>query len=215
MEKKTNELMQNQLKNNSSYKNTINIASLMNGMPGAAFSIPQTKKGLKKISETLGYEYHVICDCENLVKEGELCEKCNISEKKNSKKNNFIVSIPVIPQLKSILSANYDQILNYLERQKCEGVMSDIDDGEAFKKIAADHPNSKILALTMNVDGACIFRSSKNSLWLTQLYLLFLPPKIRFRSENILLVTLYFGARKPNPFDLVSLLAVELENSEI
>lgn len=215
VDKKTKELMQNQLKNNSSYKNTMNIASLMNGMPGAAFSIPQTKRELKKISKTLDYEYHVICNCGILVKDGELCENCDLVAKKNSKKNNFIVSIPVIPQLKSILSANYEQIMNYLEREKCEGAIEDINDCEAFKTFAAVHPNAKILALTLNIDGACIFRSSKNSLWLTQLYLHFLPPETRFRTENVLVVTLYFGSKKPNPFDLISLLAAELENSEI
>lgn len=121
----------------------------------------------------------------------------------------------MLPQLKSILPADYDQIMSYLEREKCEGVMADIDDGVAFKKIAAEHPNTKILALTLNVDGASIFHSSKNSLWISQLYLHFLPPEIRFRPENILVVTLYFGSKKPNPFDLISLLAIELENSEI
>lgn len=215
VDRKTKELLQNQLKNNSSYKNTVNVAKLMNKMPGAAFSIPQTMKALKKNSAIPDYEYHIICDCENLVKDGELCKTCNKTAKKNSKKNNFIVSIRVIPQLKSILSANYDQIMSYLEREKCEGVITDIDDCEAFKKIATDHPNGKILALTLNIDGAAIFRSSKNSLWLSQLYLHFLPPEIRFRSENILVVTLYFGAKKPDPYHLISLLAMELDSTEI
>lgn len=80
---KTKELLQNQLKNASSYKNTENIAELMNGMPGAAFSIPQTTKALKKIAATLDYEYHVICDCQNLVKNGEMCIICNVIAKKN------------------------------------------------------------------------------------------------------------------------------------
>lgn len=53
-------------------------------------------------------------------------------------------------------ASNYAQILNYLEREKCKGVITDIDDCEAFKKIAADHPNEKIIALTLNIDGAAL-----------------------------------------------------------
>lgn len=67
----------------------------------------------------------------------------------------------------------------------------------------------------MNIDGATIFRSSKSSLWVTQLYQNYLPPEIRFRKENILIVSLYFGDKKPNPFHMVALLARELDDCEI
>lgn len=83
VDKKTKELLQNQLKNKSSYKKNVNFAELMNGMPGATFSIPQTKYGLKKISMAFNYEYHVICKCEKLVKNNDLCKTCNVIAKIN------------------------------------------------------------------------------------------------------------------------------------
>lgn len=39
-----------------------------------------------------------------------------------------------------------------------------------------------------------------------------MPPN---RPENILIVSLYYGATKPNPFNLLALVAQELEECEI
>lgn len=67
----------------------------------------------------------------------------------------------------------------------------------------------------MNVDGAQIFRSTTNSLWLVQLYQNYLPKKIRYHAENVLLSTLWYGRNKPNAFHLLSMLAQEIEQSEV
>lgn len=121
----------------------------------------------------------------------------------------------MIPQIESILAANFLQIMHHLERKRDKGYIADIEDSEAYKKIASKHPNKKVLSLTMNIDGANIFKSSKNSLWLTQVCLQFLPPAIRFLLENILIVSLFYGSKKPNVFDLVSFMARELDECEL
>lgn len=215
VDEKSEQLIKHHLENGMSYKNVENIAKMMNRMPGAELSIPDKKGKLKSviIKDRVTYEYHVFCKCDNLVKDGSKCEKCGTLAKKNSKTNNFLVSISLIPQVKSVLETNYDQIMQYIEREHDDMTLTDVDDGKAFKKIASEHPNINILPLTLNIDGAVVYRSKNSSLWLTQVYLDFLPPKIRFHPENILLVSLYYGTKKPNEFHLVSFLARELEQS--
>lgn len=157
----------------------------------------------------------MICKCENLVKDGDLCQKCGAHAKKNTKTSNYIAYIPLIPQIKMIFSSNYGKVIEYLTRERETGVITDIDDSIAYKNIKSKYPHSTVLSFTLNIDGANFHRSSKHSLWPTQLYQNYLPPSERYKTENILIVSLYYGTKKPNPFHLVSLLAQELENCEI
>lgn len=216
VEQKTIQLLQNQLKNHLTNTCTANVSKLMNSMPGAEFCIPSTTNRMKNLVEpSIPYDIYIICSCDSLVKNNEKCEKCNVLAKKNSKANNFIVSFPLIPQIQLVLSARLNQVMQYLNRGHGCGVISDIDDGKAFKRIASKHENSKILSFTMNSDGAAIFGSSKGSLWLTQVYQNYLPPSIRYQKENVLITSLYYGVKKPNPFHLVSHLANELDDCSL
>lgn len=215
VDEKLLQLIQHQLTNQLSLKSTTDTAKLMNSMPGAEFSLPETREQIKnRIQPQHSYDYLVICECKSLVKDGDVCEKCNIHAKKNSKKNNFIVSFDIIKQIKSILAQKYVQILEYLNRNHDEGILSDVDDGIAFKMIQEKYPHSKLLSFTMNIDGAAIHRSSKCSLWITQIYQNYLPPEIRFRPENILVVSLYYAAKKPDPILLLAHFAKGLHQAD-
>lgn len=209
-------LIQHQLQNGLSMRCTANTAKLLNSMPNSVMTIPENPKSIqRRIKVNLSYEYIVICECKSLVKDGEKCSSCGSRAKKNSITNNYVVSIPLVQQIKSVLSTNYEKIIKYLNRERKDGVVTDVDDGSAFKNIASKYPNAKVLGLTVNIDGANFHRSSKSSLWLTQIYQNYLPPNERYRPENVLIVSLYYGAKKPDPFNLVSFLAQELENCEI
>lgn len=48
-------------------------------------------------------------------------------------------------------------------------------------------------------DGIQIFKSSKNSIWGFFLAILELPYIDRFKIENVLLVSLWYGDKKPSP----------------
>lgn len=216
VDEKLSSLIEHRLRHGLTMRCTIDAAKMMNQMPGADVLVPETKKKIKHRSDVqFQCEYFVICRCENIVKDGELCSNRNTRVKKNSKTNNFIVSFPLVPQIKSALSTHYSEITEYLNREHEHGVLADIDDGTAFKNIAAKYPNVKILGLTMNIDGAAMYRSSKGSLWITQIYQNYLPPNMRYRPENILIVSLFYGVKKPNVFQLLSQLAMELDDCEI
>lgn len=210
------ELERMQLKNCMSQKNVTEVAKLMNSIPGTEFLLPEKANQLRKrVPVPAIYKCFVVCHCQTLLENNKMCDKCKMHAKINSKKNDFIVFFPIVEQIKKILSDKYDVIMKQLNREHHEGVICDIDDGTAFKQIQNKYPNSKLLSLTLNTDGAQVRRSSKNSLWITQLYQNYLPPEIRYRPENILISSLFYGPKKPDPMLLFSPLAKELDECEI
>lgn len=132
------------------------------------------------------------------------------SQKNNQKKNNFIVYFPLIPQICQIICKHFQSIMEFLEREHCDDSITDVDDGNLYKNLIQREP-SMLLTLTMNVDGANIFKSSNSSLWPVQFYLNFLPPALRYLPENIVVTTFYYGLKKPDMTTLLLLTAKELD----
>lgn len=110
------------------------------------------------------------------------------------------------------MNKNIKEILGFLRNHKRSGIISDTDDGILFKKIQKKHQHTFVLSLTINIDGAAIYASSKNSLWLIQAYQNYLPANIRYKPKHVLLIGLFFGSKKPDVFDLMYPLAKELDN---
>lgn len=162
-------LIKHQIENNLTMRCTAKTAKILNSMSNCGVSLPESEISIKsKMKVSLTPQYFVICRSENIVKNGELCTDCGFAEKKNAKTNNYIVSIPLLPQIQSVLSRNYNKIMHYLNRERELGVITDADDGHSFQNISSKYPNANVLGLTVNIDGANFHRSSKSSLWLTQ-----------------------------------------------
>lgn len=103
-------------------------------------------------------------------------------------------------------------IINYASKEQTENVLQDLQDSSFFKKVADKYDEDQIiLPITFNTDGAKIFAPSKTSLWPIQVTLGFLPPKIRFLNENISIVGLYCGERKPDIQTIVVPFAEEMQ----
>lgn len=207
------ELVQMQIKSKFSNKATTNIVKFMNEMPNAAITLPNNKNAIQRlISQKIDHKFLITCDkCSELVEDGGTCEKCDRVMTKNSKKNNFIVYFPLEPQIRLILNQNFEAIIGFLNRKHANDVLSDIDDGMLYQKMSAENPHIYILTFTVNLDGANIFKSSRDSLWPVQLYLNFLPPEIRYLPENIIISSLYYGRKKPNMVDMLYPLAAEMD----
>lgn len=209
-----NKVVDVQVKNHLSYEATSSVVKLMNNMPNSELKLPEDVKSIKSYSiQELDHKFFVKCEeCDELVEHNTKCLKCQRILKRDSKKNNFLVYFPLEPQIRKFLHKYFDEIINYLNREHVEGVVSDIDDGLLYKQIREKNPSDLyILSLTLNADGANIFKSSSDSLWPIQLYLNFLPPAVRFLPENIVVSTLYYGRKKPNMTDLLHLIAVEID----
>lgn len=211
--KKVNEVINVQIKNQFSYEATSNVFKLLNEMPGSIIQLPVDKRSTKSLTYKK-FEYNILVVCGN-------CDEINFNRSEcacgqlmvmNSKKNNFLIHFPLEIQVRLILERHFDIILEYLNRKHVYGKMSDIDDSQLYKKIREKNAFSYILPFTLNLDGAQVFKSSHNSLWPVQLYLNFLPPKIRFNTENIIISTLYFGPKKPNITNLLFTLATEFDS---
>lgn len=213
VQSKVQEINEIQLKNTFSYEGTCDVVKLINNMPGAIIKLPDSKKRIQHMLSEMTIVkpiYLVFCKtCDQIVENGENCSKCMVMAKKVSKKNNFLVHFPIIPQICRILKLNLDDIMKYLHRNRNENI-SDVDDGLLHRKLRAKYGDN-LITFTLNTDGANVHKSSKFSLWPVQLYVNCLPPSIRFLSENIIVTTLYYGKFKPDMNTLLFPLAKELE----
>lgn len=186
------------------------FAHILNDQPNAQVQVPTDRRSLKKLTKMrYDREYVLFCSrCNELCNEG-FCEKCKIITKK--KKSNFVVKIKIEQQIQYSLQKNFDAIIQYLNRPKNNSIISDIDDSDYYAKIASENPDSIVLSFTLNADGAEVYKSKRSSLWPIQLYQNFLPPNIRYKTENILVYMLYFGKQKPDMTKLLPSLGEEIE----
>lgn len=213
---KVNEIGHIQIKKRLSYEATTSVVKLMNGMPNVGITLPVQKKALKALMYR-DIEFKILFNCvkcdeifESETKSSK-CLKCGHIFERDSKKNNFLIHIPLEPQIRRLLDKYFKDIVTYLNREHSNEFMSDVDDGLLFRKLSEKQPNVQYLTFTLNTDGANIFKSSKDSLWPIQLYANFLPPSIRYLSENIIISTIYYGRKKPKMMNLMYTLAMEFD----
>lgn len=208
---KTHEIVQMQIKNRLSHKATSRVANLINSMPNMSIKIPSNP--IKNVHSDINFDIIFNCEnCDEIIANGFDCEQCGQNFNKNSKKNNFLVHISLERQIRRLLNLYFHEIVNYFNRERAEGVLTDVDDGTLFQEMCRKNSKSMILGLTINADGANIYNSSRGSLWPVQLYANFLPPNIRYNSENVIVTTLYYGEKKPNMTTLLYPLAAELDS---
>lgn len=208
-----NKVAKQQIQEKMTYKGAAKMANMLNQMPNAAIQLHVDRNSIKKFAyKQFEYEILVHCDtCDDLVLDKTTCNGCKRVMMKDSKKYNFIVHIHLEQQIRFLLNKYFDVIIAYLNRKHSNEDMTDIDDGNLFKKINASRPNVNLLSLTLNVDGANIQKSSQNSLWPVQFYLNALPPNIRFLHKNVIVTTLYYAKKKPNMTTLLYPVARELD----
>lgn len=70
--------------------------------------------------------------------------------------------------------------------------ISDIHDGKIFQELQKKYPDTFNLSLVVNTDGVKLFDKTSWSLWPILIYQNFLPPKMRYTTENIILVGLFY-----------------------
>lgn len=144
------------------------------------------------------------------------CDKCNVvtkvrSEEANNvkcyrcqavlktKETNFFVSFPIAPQILKSLKENW----NYISKFDTSGdsmSYTDVHDGAILRTLLDFYRESdvNVLSLSLNIDGANKFKSNVLSVWPIQLIQNYLPPKIRFLPENIIISGLYYNNVKPD-----------------
>lgn len=200
----TKRVIQQSLDFNQSYKNLETFSKLVNSTPGATYRIPTTTYKLKKsVNSTVLIQNHIccsICQCFTpTTSNNVLCDACSTSLKTSSSK--YFVYIPFADQLKKSVLKHFEKILSYKSSfDEHSNLITDVQSGFQFKKCQANHSESLVLSLTVSTDGAKMYNSSNDSLWPIQVVQNFLPPKMRYISENIIVVGLHRGKPKMKDF---------------
>lgn len=192
----TNKTISHFMQFNQSFKSLEGLTALINSTPGAHYQIPSTKYKIKKlINPQFAIQYYVKCiECEKYSVTTSNKVQCECATQLNRLNSEYFVYLPFASQIKKTILDNFHSILSY--RSSFTGnseIITDVQDGIQFRIIQKKYPESIVLSLTINTDGAKIFNSTTKSVWPIQIYQNFLPPKIRFAPQNIVVVGLHSG----------------------
>ena len=167
-----------------------------NLLPSTVYELKQWYQGLK-----IAPLKHYYCgECLLSLKEDTaVCpnSKCN-KRFKNIGDKSFFVEISLVEQIKKLYSeADFRKNLVNNDVLRTAYPLRDIYDGEYYRQITMNDNATDRLTFTWNTDGVPLFKSSKTSMWPFFLAVNELPFKLRRQPENLLLVGLWIGPKKP------------------
>ena len=133
-------------------------------------------------------------ETENIVNE----ISCDCEEKAN-----YFIEVALDRQLESLYKRPgfYNKLLKRKDLNEDIDCYRDIYDAQIYKELC----NNNVLSDDKNIsfmwysDGVSIFNSSKFNIWGFFLVINDLPYNERYKLENVLLVSLWFGDKKPVP----------------
>lgn len=200
-QKTINQLAQLQVNARMSMNSIQKVLPIIEEASNDSITISKSSRSFKANTKK-SFDAKFYAECAKCHEFGEIgpCNKCKTLITKE--RENFFIYLPIEPQIKKSLFESFDNILDYLDRQRTDK-FTDVYDGEIFKKAVAMYPNQRILSLTLNIDGGVVAEKSKRSLWPMQLYQNYLHPNIRYLPENILVVGMYYGVGKPDLFTIL------------
>lgn len=142
--------------------------------------------------------YFIKCfKCGRVLKESsEVSECCGEILKKDE--TNFFVYMPLRKQISQSIEKNWKHIKKIDISNNDDSCISDAHHGRVLRDIMKTYENDdiNILSLCLNTDGVNIFESGHVSLWPIQFSQNYLPPKIRFLPDNILVGGLMYTENK-------------------
>lgn len=210
----------NALRHKTPFSSIQDSLKIMNDVPGAMFKLPTTPHKIDQATEPIfNFRFHYFCEkCQSYsvhsnssIRNQFKCTHCdgNIFQKPN----NYFITIPLKQQLENSIAKNWKSIIRFRDENENElQYIQDIHDGSICKQIDSEFANSFNLSVLVNTDGAQMFKSTKNSLWPIQLIQNFLPPRLRYICENIIVVGLYFGSKKPDESQIFAPLVEEIKD---
>lgn len=140
------------------------------------------------------------------------CEECPVSEKEVS----YFIQIPIVDQLQKLYRRKDFVIgLNSRFNRVKKNVLNyeDIYDGNIYKQLR--QPGNKLwnnnnISFMWNSDGVSLYKSSNYQIWPFYLSVNELPYDMRTKKENMILVGLWFGSKKPCPAVYLDAISDEL-----
>lgn len=128
----------------------------------------------------------------------QVCEVCEekIDLKTKYNETEFFTSIPLAPQLKSHIEKSFasgDLVFRTGNIENNNDNITDIFDAEIYRKLRRKYHGHRFVTLTVNTDGAPVFKSANKSLWPLQFYVNEINANKRFRRSNILISSIAYG----------------------
>ena len=122
-----------------------------------------------------------------------------------------IVSFNVKEQLRSLINNNLDLVKKYQQQARDQATCdpNDIVRAEVYQSILATHRDFFVSVVTHS-DGIPLYKSKNCSAWPVLGAVLELPPFARTRADNVLLLSVWIGKRKPDFGKLFEKLADQL-----
>lgn len=191
------------VKNNQSFKSLVDMTKIVNMTPGASIEVPTSAyKIKKKVKSDLDIEFHIECKKCKIFSASEnwnsftKCVTCGNALK--AKDSDHFVYIRIKQQLIKHVKDNLNHIVSQKSSSdKKDSIITDVHDSILYKNVESKYENINVLPLCVNTDGASVHESNNKSLWAIQCYQNYLAPNVRYKSENIMVVALFYGTKKP------------------
>lgn len=127
----------------------------------------------------------------------KFCEIC-FEQIDLSTKHNFI-TIPVEQQLQlhvqaALSNGDLKFPIENIAQSTENNIISDVFDGEGYKRLLNQYGHQKFVTLTVNTDGAKVFKSTKHaSIWPLQFHVNEISASERFKRRNMILTAIAYG----------------------
>lgn len=180
----------------------INAIIGMNKIPTSKYKFKEKFQRNGKTKATIHYLCHA-CDMYLGTEKDiqrfamKVCSNCRSEIRKDIKyKKNHFISTPILHHLENVLKQNVNFV--DLEYEISPNIIRDVHDAHNFSKLKNEMGIQPYITITINTDGAAIFKSTKEkSFWPIQFYINEIDLEHRFKRQNMLCSTIAFG-KTPN-----------------
>ena len=193
------------------------ILSLIQVLCPSNSNFPSTWHTFYKIVKNNSPEIVQVVVCPNLcmkvspslnIGDRDVCFQCNTPLYLGKAPKKFYYSIPLSLQLVTIFKNRpklLQQMAEYSQKmlKYPENCIGDFQQGDWMKSNISFMVYRWNLALGICIDGIPTYASSKVSLWPVYCIILNLPPNIRYKIENILLVSCSTSPRLPEEYNVI------------
>ena len=160
----------------------------------------KSSKLLSEINIQTYYHKRIICAlCGAELDKKRKCSSCHDFEKKHLA---FIYDTQFTALLTMIISRLFQQIECYREKFSKDNTDNvnetyDIPFANIYQSLRKSYGN-KIITLLFHLDGIGICKSTKLKMWILTASIIELPPRLRYRRENMPPISLWFSCTTPN-----------------
>ena len=138
--------------------------------------------------------------CEHDLTQG--ASQCSCCRSSDQKKIAHVYDLDIVQMVKIMLERLSSEIEDYkkLIMANCdEQKTNDITFCLLYRELLDRNPGKNLLSLLLHLDGIGLTKSTQLKLWLFSGAIVELPPKLRHRRHNMVLMSIWIGYSEPDP----------------